>query len=113
MKHVIDASQDLFSNLAHEASVSRGLDPADIAILCINPESEYSDLIEKIPEEAIIASGYACYVTDKTTMHPILEACPGAIDSMNKEMPPGSILLIALDDEGVYLGNISTAPHLH
>lgn len=111
MMNGIRASMALFSQLVHEATVHRGLKTGDIALICIDPESEWLSLLELITPERTIAKGFACCVTDTAALHIILETLPeldptillGKLDS-------GLAKLVALSDAGVYVCSIEPLP---
>jgi hypothetical protein len=103
--------QTLFlSELAHEACTHHGLSLSEMVILCIEPDSEWGDLINWISPGTTSSSGFACIVTDKTAMTPILEVIPEITGEVERQLPAGYAKLIALGHEEVYVCQIEAIP---
>ena len=110
MKNFVTLQKSMLSGLVYEAAVLRGLNLEEIVILCIEPDSEWADLIPWLTQGSPIPDRIACCVTNTTVLAPILEVLPELQPSLARELPANNARLIALGKEGVYVCHIESMP---
>lgn len=110
MKDFIHLQTNFLTSLVYEAATLRGLSLEEIVVLCIEPESEWSDLIEWLTKEPCTPGRIACCVTTTAILAPILETLPELQDSIDKELPDNNARLIALGKDGAYVCHIESVP---
>src|SRR3989344_9314516 len=79
MKKFVSLQKAMLSSLVYEAAALRGLSLEEIVVLCIEPDSEYADLIPWLTTEPITPGRIACCVADATVLAPILEVLPESV----------------------------------
>lgn len=110
MEAFIHLQKTLLSSLVYEAATIRGLSLEEIVVLCIEPDSEYADLITWLTPEPMIPGRIVCCVTDATVLAPILEVLPVLQPSLARKLPINNARLVALGKEGVYVCHIEAMP---
>ena len=110
MKDFLHLQKTFLSSLVHEASVLRGLSLEEIVILCIEPDSEYADLIPWLTTEPATPGRIACCVTDAIVLAPIIEILPELQPSLARELPANNARLVALGKDGVYVCHLESLP---
>ena len=110
MKKFVSLQKAMLSSLVYEAAALRGLSLEEIVVLCIEPDSEYADLIPWLTTEPITPGKIACCVTDATVLAPILEVLPELQPSLARELPANNARLVALGKDAVYVCHLESLP---
>jgi hypothetical protein len=110
MKTFVNLQKTMLSSLVYEATTIRGLSLEKIVVLCIEPDSEWADLIPYLTTKPAPPGRIACCVTDDTVLAPIIEALPELQPSLARELPANNARLVALGKEGVYVCHLESMP---
>ena len=110
MKKFVSLQKAMLSSLVYEAAALRGLSLEEIVVLCIEPDSEWADLIPWLTNEPITPGRIACCATDTTVLAPILEVLPELQLSLARELPTNNARLVALGKDGVYVCHLESMP---
>jgi len=110
MKKFVSLQKAMLSSLVYEAAALRGLSLEEIVVLCIEPDSEYADLIPWLTTEPITPGRIACCVADATVLAPILEVLPELQPSLARELPANNARLVALGKDAVYVCHLESLP---
>ena len=110
MKTFVNLQKALLSSLVYEAAVLRGLSLEEIVILCVEPDSEWAELIPWLVSESTIPGRISCCVTDTTALIPIIEVLPELQQSLAMKLPANNARLVAFGKEGVYVCHLESMP---
>jgi hypothetical protein len=99
MRHIIDAHMASLTSLAYKAHVHHGLAHNDIVILCIDPNSEWADIITTLSLTTPPGYGFACCVTNARVIDELITELPELEISLQQDPPPNHVRLLAFGAE--------------